>query len=483
MKYLLKFSNKYCAEKDRTSNTVLVVATVVGAMALPASISAEVANFVFITGPQVVQPGVVSEQITVQAQSAGGESSSLTSTACFSFVSTSAQGEFSSNATNWSPVSVLTMNKGTANKNFYYKDTQNGTQTLTIKIALKPESESRSCASWPVEEWNMQWTVTQGITVGASSPSGSSGSSDGSQAGTTPTGAEDFGPGNKPVGSSKMPPPPKVFADGGGDRTVIVGADTEFRARAYDEKKHLIDFATFHWNFGDGSTAETSVVYHHFDHPGRYVVVLEVPEEKDSASDQFTVTVERMELGLSLFPDGSVAIENHAGRTLDLSRWAIRSLGRTFTIPDRTFVLTRNTLYISQDTLGFTSGPDVELDYPNGVFALGLAPVATSSLPVRVTTTTPEDAAEDRDEEITQDLASEAVPAEIDSGKTEPPELPATSPSSEQVAAAATSPSESSFMWWFGALGIAGLAAGSLTLARRYGKKEWDIIEESDEAV
>ena len=45
----------------------------------------------------------------------------------------------------------------------------------------------------------------------------------------------------------------------------------------------------------------------------------------------------------------------------------------------------------------------------------------------------------------------------------------------KQMAAAA--PGASSRMWWFGALGIAGLAARSLAIARRSGKKEWEIVE------
>ena len=423
-----------------------------------------------------MQPGIISEQITVQAQAEGGASFSLAGTACLAFTSTSAQGQFSTSASNWNPVSVVTMNKGTANKNFYYRDSQNGTQTLTVKIAQKPESESRSCANWPVGEWNVEWTATQGITIGESS-SATPDPTGGSDTGTATTAQQSTGTENQSAGSYVMPPSPKVFADGGSDRTVIVGADTEFRARAYDEKKNLIDFSTFHWNFGDGSTADTSVVFHRFGQPGRYVVVLKIPGEKDSVPDQIIVTVETMKLALFLSPDGGIAIENRAGRTLDLSRWIIRSLGRTFTIPDHTFVLTRDKLHISQDTLGFTSGPDVELDYPNGVFALGLAPVATSSLQVSTTTVISKDATENSDEEITQDLANKAVRPDIDEGKTEPPGIPTTSPAPEQVAAAAASTSGSSRMWWFAAFGIAGLAAGSLALARRHGKKEWDIEE------
>jgi len=50
--------------------------------------------------------------------------------------------------------------------------------------------------------------------------------------------------------------------------------------------------------------------------------------------------------------------------------------------------------------------------------------------------------------------------------------------STTQVAASSMF-SGSSRMGWLGALLIAGLAAGSAVVARRYGKREWNIVEET----
>ena len=315
-KSLPKSFSGSCATKTRANSGLLVCLAAITLMLLPVGASAQVANFVFVTDPQAIVPGAVSEQMTVQAQSSGGTSANIPQTACFSFNTSSSQGQFSSSATTWNPVTVLTMNKNTANKSFYYKDTQEGTHTLTVKISLKPEDESRSCANWPVGEWDISWTATQNITVGT----GSSSSNSETSAATSTN--QSVSTGNSSV-DSIMPPPPKLFADGGSDRTVVVGADTEFRARAYDEKKNIIDFSRFHWNFGDGTTADTAVAMHRFEYPGRYVVVLDMPEQKDAVADQFIVTVERVELALSLMEDGGVMIENRAGRTLDRAQDAL----------------------------------------------------------------------------------------------------------------------------------------------------------------
>ena len=333
---------------------------------------------------------------------------------------------------------------------------------------------------------SLQRTSTSGSTFTESAPTpgtgslsssggGDSGSSSGSDTGATTTTAQSTTSGNTAGGSFVMPPPPRVVADGGSDRTAIVGADVEFKARAYDEKKNLIDFSHFHWNFGDGSTAELAVVFHRFDYPGRYVVILELPDETDSVPDQITVTVEPMKLALSLLPDGGVAIENRAGRNVDLSRWVIRSFGKTFTIPEHTLLLANTTWRVSQRTLGFSSGSELELDYPSGSTALRLTleePPAAVPAPAQTSdevNTSPQNTQEnipasEKTSEPVADVAQEQFPE---------------STSSAEVAAAVQTQSgaPSSRLWWFRALAIAGLAAGSLAIARRYGKKEWDIEE------
>ncbi len=332
---------------------------------------------------------------------------------------------------------------------------------------------------------SLQRTSANSSTLSESSPTPGAGSlsssgdggnsSPGSDTGAATSTAQSTNTGNSSGDSAIMPPAPKVFADGGSDRTVIVGADTEFKARAYDEKKNIIDFSRFHWNFGDGSTAETARVSHRFDYPGRYVVVLDIPEEKDSVADQIIVTVESMKLVLSLMPDGGIAIENRAGRTLDISRWMVRSLGRTFTIPERTFILPNSPLRISQRNLGFSTGADVELAYPNGTSALTIAPVAATTSDPVATIASPAP--------LTQEVGrfeSRAFVPQEEHTLVEELEVSAASSSADvsQVAGAGIAPFGSSRMWWMGLIGIAGLAVGSLVVARRFGKKEWDIEED-----
>jgi len=447
---------------------------------LPRPSHAQVANVVFTSDPQTVAPGVVSQQLTVQAQDGAGASVNIPQTACLSLTTTSAQGQFSSSATNWSPISVLTMNKSTANKNFYYQDTQAGTPTITVKVVLKPTDVSASCASWPLDQWNIQWTATQSITIGAGSASGGTDSSTSSNATasssiqTQPTSSP------APTASYVAPPAPSLYADAGPDRTVIVGADTQFDARAYDRSKNVIDTARFLWNFGDGSTGEGESVLHHYQYPGRYALMLTIAQDKFAAMDEAVVTAEPAKLSFTALPDGGVEIDNLAERDLDLSDWLVRAgsglFPALFTLPPHSVILSGSSMHIAKATLGFTATAQAELQYPNGVEVLqagettsgAVAPVPAAA-PAPIVAAVPRAAAASKTPDYSADVSAEDV-------QTSDATISTTTGQSASVGAASSG--YSSNMWWIAAIVLALAAGGALVAAQRLGKKEWDIVEE-----
>lgn len=297
-----------------------------------------------------------------------------------------------------------------------------------------------------------------------------------------------------PVSSYVAPPEPQLFADAGDNKTVIVAADTEFLGRAYNRKKETVSGnIRFLWNFGDGRTAEGQSVLHHFEYPGRYAVVLNIAENRDAASDKIIVTAEPAKLALASFPDGSIVIENHAGRDLDLSNWIVRSFGRSFMLPKDSIILAGESLRIGDKTLGFRSSPDTELDYPNGALALKAGTASGDSNPQE---STPVVAPAFASHPPASKAPTGAPPVSYDmvadqTDDTSPPEtenavmngIEDTRASSSQIAAAGATVSDKggSYLWWFGAFGLAVVGGGVLVAARRTKKREWDIIEESQE--
>ena len=448
---------------------------------------AEVSQFVFTSPAQNIVEGAVSETITLQAQDASGASSNIPQTACLSFISSSSDGQFSSSATNWNPVTTLTMSKNTANRNFYYKDSASGSHTLTVKIALKPEGEERSCANWPFEEWSLEWTPTQNIVIGATSSGGNNSEQDQPAATSTQSANATQSPSGS-VSSYVPPPEQQIFADAGFDRAVIVGADSIFSGRAYNRNKESIsDHIRFLWNFGDGSTAEGASVLHRFPYPGRYAVVLTVTDSLETASDRTTITAESAKLSLRLLSDGGVSIENLGGEDIDLSSWVIRSGGAQFLLPKDSVILAGASLKISTQTLGFRSSSGTELDYPNGSRAF------SAESPAPAPTTAPSVDAETAPSVTKPQKKSVPVPSKIDV-KLEDPEIAEKKSAGASIAedtpqehvlsesqTAAAAGADDSYLWWLGVLGLALAGGGAIYVSHRAGKKEWNIIEERAE--
>ena len=122
--------------------------------------SANITQINFTTPERTVNQNTASEVLTTQTQDADGNLTKVSSTKILMLESSSATGEFSSNANTWSTTTELQMNSETANKNFYYKDSNPGTHTLTVTVKDKTTGELES------------WTpATQTITIITPEPS------------------------------------------------------------------------------------------------------------------------------------------------------------------------------------------------------------------------------------------------------------------------------------------------------------------------
>lgn len=282
------------------------------------------------------------------------------------------------------------------------------------------------------------------------------------------------------------PPPTTVSSgfsvDGGSDRAVIVGADAQFTARAYSGNK-AVENAAFTWNFGDGSVAQGAYVTHRFEYAGRYAVFVNGSKDGVSASDHFTITAESAQLSVRVLPDGSVEIENLATWDADLSRWSIKSSGQRFTFPENSLVLAGQTMRISPSTMHFYASDSTELAYPSGTSAFkaekseaDVAPAPPPVAPSSVQGAFPQEVTRVAPKQVVSKAVRERVVAVDESDVVE------TRATSSQVAAARSFTADS-WMWWLAAAGLSLGAAASVFVARRAGKKEWNIIEEDSGSV
>ena len=96
-------------------------------------------KLVFVTEEQFVKTGQISAEIMIQAQNANSEAEKVSETNDIEFKTTSSTGEFL-NATG-NPVTT-TMSKNTSSRTFYYKDSSEGTYTLTVVIKGRKTEKS-----------------------------------------------------------------------------------------------------------------------------------------------------------------------------------------------------------------------------------------------------------------------------------------------------------------------------------------------------
>lgn len=268
--------------------------------------------------------------------------------------------------------------------------------------------------------------------------------------------------------------------DGGTDRVVIARADTQFTVRAYSGTK-AIENAGFTWNFGDGSTAQGTYVTHRFEYAGSYAVMVTGSKDGASDTDKFTITAESAQLAVHILSDGSVEIENLAARDIDLSRWVIRSSGQRFTFPENSLVLGRQTIRISPNTLHFYAGDSTELDYPDGSLAFRASEKDEIAVAPTPSPTPPPIVQEQVSQTVTTPTAKveKKRASDVDAEENMPVAEVTTS---SQIAAVSES-AGGSWTWWLAAAGLSAGAAAAVFVARRAGRKEWNIIDDDGGSV
>ncbi len=166
----------------------------------------------------------------------------------------------------------------------------------------------------------------------------------------------------------------KIYADAGEDKTVIVGADTLFKGKAFGFKNEPLEKARYLWNFGDGTIKEGNNIFHNFRYPGEYVVFLDVSSGAYSSSDRILVNALPSNLSISSvnFDDNSyIELYNDSKREIDISLWQLRSGDNYFIIPQNTYILPNRKNIFGKRATGLQARRNTEISllYPNGEIA------------------------------------------------------------------------------------------------------------------
>lgn len=162
------------------------------------------------------------------------------------------------------------------------------------------------------------------------------------------------------------------------DNSVPVGTPVKFSLDTRDLKGAEIYKGEFFWNMGDATERhyfKNEKFEHTYDHEGTYIVYLKYYPTyfegmEPEVVDKITITVGNPSVLISkIHPDGSVEIKNSSSQEIDLSGWSLKdNFGKTFIIPDGTYIQGSKTLVLNSKRLKLSSA-NIILFSPSGSLA------------------------------------------------------------------------------------------------------------------
>jgi hypothetical protein len=161
----------------------------------------------------------------------------------------------------------------------------------------------------------------------------------------------------------------------GGDRYVFVGFPTEFTGYALGLYDESLPYATYRWNWGDGSVGMGGTTTHTYMHAGEYVVTFEAINSQLHNLMRLNVVAAAPEITIDKVirgERGAIFLQNTSSRDIDLSRWILSEEGGgTFVIPEHSLLRSGKTIVLGNEitALARLSGGKIVLAYPNGTQA------------------------------------------------------------------------------------------------------------------
>lgn len=273
--------------------------------------------------------------------------------------------------------------EATAKKIISYRETNGPYQTI---------EDIRKASSYISETYYAD--IAPLITVGDMSVVNNSNTSDTSNTASstqdTSVSAEDT--------ATYVPPPSALTLDAGANQDAVMEVPLHLFARVAVKGGAVDPNAQILWGFGDGSSAEGSVVEKTYRYAGTYLIVVTATDGQATGRDEFIVTVRPAQVRILEIPDTGIVVTNDTNERLDLSGWALFANKGSFRIPNGTVLLPKANVLFSSAITKLPTAPEVMLAYPNGGIA---AWYAFSPEPIVATTS-----ASTFDTQLSQTVAS-----------------------------------------------------------------------------
>lgn len=327
MKYFNKDFFKF------TFGFLIIVAISLLIISAVSAYAAGVEKFVFVTDPQTIKPNILSGPLTIQAQDSNSSSIQTTETIDLEFVSSSPTGEFLGSS---GAPATKTMNKNTANRTFYYRDSTEGTFTITVN------GKGR--------DTGIELTTKQTITISSGAISSASSDDDEQKEDEeNDNNISSLSSTSGPVSVNYSTPSSSLEVSFGGERLTTTGSPITFQAfvkKNSSSNNSLI----FDWSFGDGAVGSGALVTHTYKYPGDYVVVLNSRSGNNFSVSRIKIKV--IEPNISLKKEsGYVEIINNSNYEINLFNWKITSDGMGFVFQPDTIILPKSKMILDNRML------------------------------------------------------------------------------------------------------------------------------------
>ena len=309
---------------------LIIVALSLLIMYAASAYAAGVEKIVFTTDAQSIKPNELSGAITIQTQDSAGNLFQTPETLDIQFISTSPMGEFLGSTGN---SATTYMSKNTANKTFYYRDSAEGTFTITINIRGRDTGIELDASQ--------QITVSSGASQNSPNNTGEIlGASDNSAS------SPNTSSGGNTTRVSSLNAQLEILA--GNDRATSPGSPIWFQATV---KKNTTGASPeLNWSFGDGNVGVGPLISHEYKYSGDYAVVLSA-----KAGDIFSVS--RLKVKVTdpniLVEDRGQYLEilNNGNTEVNLFRWKIENNGKGFIFQPNTIVLPHSSIKLEKNLL------------------------------------------------------------------------------------------------------------------------------------
>jgi len=366
------------------------------------NVFASVDRISFVSEVQNLDVGQVSGPIKIQTQDQSSATTTATETIYLN-LSTSGDGEFSSNKDTWKKIITLSsdfstssvyISSGNTSRSFYYKGLADGQHKITVSAKSKSgivfdsieqiinigTSSSIACSSFTYSAWGICSSNTQTRTILTSLPSDCTGgspvltqsctvdstsTSSGTQTTKIITRTVYISTHSEEEDLSNYEEKAAFETSAGRERVALVGSPIEFNAK-YNLLQKDQCVPVFRWSFGDGFDSIGKDVAHTYKYSGEYQVVLNGNCGDYNSISRTVVKVISPNISISSLSNGDMEIINNGKTEINIGNWKIKGGQKDFVFPQDTIISANNKIVLSKEDLNYGSSTErISLNNPS----------------------------------------------------------------------------------------------------------------------